>query len=65
MGKYKFRPNKVQIIRNDLIRLHARDKWSTLYEEVMDHDSYSTSNWYFLTEEAYEEFREFNRKYPV
>jgi hypothetical protein len=55
----------VQIIRNDLVKRYARDKWPTLWKEVMELDSISTSSWYLLTPEAYEEFRSFSRKYPA
>jgi hypothetical protein len=55
----------VQIIRNDLIIDYAKDRFPHLWNEVYEHDKISQSSWYNLTPEAWTEFIEFGREYPV
>jgi hypothetical protein len=51
----------VQIIRNDLIIRHAEKRYPHLYSEVYAYDKISSSSWYSLTQEAYEEYKKFRR----
>ena len=34
----------------------VRDKYPTLYQEVLEHDKNNTSSWYHLTPKAYDEW---------
>jgi hypothetical protein len=51
----------VQIIRNDLIHYHAKDRYLNLYNEIMKQDKVSNSSWYSLTHEAFIEWKKFKR----
>ena len=51
-----------QIARDNYDILHnqkVKEKYPTLYKEVLEHDKVSTSSWYGLTEKAYTEFQEY------
>jgi hypothetical protein len=52
----KIKKHEVQIINNYDIFHNAKMKFPSLWKEVTDHDKYSNSSWYSLSEEAYEEW---------
>jgi hypothetical protein len=51
----------VQIVRNNRVKDHAEKRYPHLYSEVLDHDKYSSSSWYNLSPEAYDEYKRFRR----
>ena len=51
----------VQIIRNDLVRDHAKKRYPHLYEEVMNRDKASCSGWYVPIPESCTAYRRFCR----
>lgn len=51
-----------QIARDNYDITHnsnVKEKYPTLYKEVLEHDKVSTSSWYDLTPKAYAEFQEY------
>lgn len=51
--------NHVQMVNDNYDVIHnpkVKEKYPTLYKEVIDHDKVSMSSWYDLTGEAYKEY---------
>lgn len=42
--------------------LTVREKYPILFKEVCEHDRISTSSWYSLSDEAYEEYQKWCNK---
>lgn len=54
--------NHVQMVNDnyDVIRNQkVKEKYPTLYKEVIEHDRVSTSSWYELSDNAYEEYQKY------
>jgi hypothetical protein len=51
----------VQIVRNGIVIDHAEKRYPHLYNEVYAHDKISSSSWYDLSPEAYNEYKKFRR----
>ncbi len=52
----------VQMVHDNYDVIHnpnVKQKYPTLYKEVMEHDHVSTSSWYDLTTEAYKEYQRY------
>lgn len=52
-----------QIVRDNYDILNnpkVKEKYPTLYKEVLEHDKVSTSSWYDFTPIAYEEFQKYS-----
>lgn len=52
--------NRVQMINDNYDIIHdltVREKYPILFSEVCEHDRISTSSWYSLSDEAYEEYQ--------
>ena len=53
-----------QIVRDNYDILNnpkVKEKYPTLYKEVLEHDRVSTSSWYDFTTTAYEEFQKYSQ----
>jgi len=51
--------NHVQMVNDNYDVIHnpkVKEKYPTLYKEVIDHDKVSMSSWYDLTDAAYAEY---------
>lgn len=51
--------NHVQMVNDNYDIIHnpkVKEKYPTLYQEVIEHDKVSMSSWYDLTDKAYEEY---------
>lgn len=54
--------NHVQMVNDNYDVIHnqkVKEKYPTLYKEVVEHDRVSTSSWYELSDKAYEEYQEY------
>lgn len=63
MNKKHF--NRVQMINDNYYIIHdltVREKYPILFKEVCEHDRISTSSWYSLSDEAYEEYQKWCNK---
>lgn len=52
--------NRVQMIDDNYDIIHdltVRERYPILFKEVCEHDRISTSSWYSLSDEAYEEYQ--------
>jgi hypothetical protein len=50
-----------QIINNSAIRNTCEEKFPHLWKEVTERDQYSSSSWYELSDEAYEEWERWQK----
>lgn len=51
--------NSVQMVNDNYDIIHntkVREKYPTLYKEVINHDKVNMSSWYDLSDKAYEEY---------
>lgn len=54
--------NHVQMVNDNYDVIHnpkVKEKYPTLYKEVVEHDRVSTSSWYELSDTAYKEYQEY------
>lgn len=54
--------NHVQMVNDNYDVIHnqkVKEKYPTLYKEVVEHDKVSTSSWYELSDNAYKEYQEY------
>ena len=54
--------NQVQMVNDNYDVIHnqkVKEKYPTLYKEVVEHDKVSTSSWYELSDNAYKEYQEY------
>lgn len=54
--------NHVQMLNDNYDVIHnpkVKEKYPTLYKEVIEHDRVSTSSWYKLSDAAYKEYQEY------
>lgn len=54
--------NHVQMVNDNYDVIHnpkVKEKYPTLYKEVVEHDRVSTSSWYELSDTAYKEYQKY------
>lgn len=54
--------NHVQMVNDNYDVIHnpkVKEKYPTLYKEVVEHDRVSTSSWYELSDRAYWEYQQY------
>ncbi len=54
--------NSVQMVSDNYDVIHnpkVREKYPTLYKEVVEHDRVSTSSWYKLSNVAFNEYQDY------
>lgn len=62
MSKFELLPQQIVRDNYDIVNNpKVKEKYPTLYREVLEHDRVNTSSWYDLTPKAYTEFQEYSQ----